>query len=89
MKPNLDFIEVYKKAHPMMTKQDCQKAYNSDWAILGEGNDARWKKVSHVIVPIYFQKLQSRFKFLHYYSTSRECFRLNKISSYTVCCTFL
>ena len=93
MKPNLDFIEVYKKAHPMMTKQDCQKAYNSEWAILkkelGEGNDARLKKVSQVIVPIYFQKLQSRFKFLHYYSSSREYFRLNKISSYTVCCTFL
>ena len=70
MKPNLektytDFIKVYKKAHPMMTKQGCQKAYNSEWAILkkelGEGNDARLKKVSQVFL-------------LHNYSDSSNLF---------------
>ena len=70
MKPNLektytDFIEVYKIAHPMMTKQDCQKAYNSEWAILkkelGEGNDARLKKVNQVFL-------------LHKYSDSSNLF---------------
>ena len=49
----------------MMTKQDCQKAYNSEWAILkkklGEGNDARLKKVSQVFL-------------LHKYSDSSNLF---------------
>ena len=36
MKPNLEksyseFIETYKKSHPLITKQACQIAYDDKW----------------------------------------------------------
>ena len=48
IKPNLEenlweVIEIYKKAHPLITRQACQNSYNDERASHGkalmEGND--------------------------------------------------
>ena len=59
MKPNLEksyseFIEIYKKSHPLITKQACQSAYDDKWTnhegALMDENGLEFKRM----IQVYF-----------------------------------